>query len=182
MLSWFILQTTVEPFCCVRFWPCARKKEPQGSPPNFSLFCYKVVLYWKASQVALVVKNLPANAGGDMGSISKLGRPPGGGNGNPLQYSCLENPTDTGPGGLQSMGSQTVGHWSGFTRTYWKASLSVAVFGIKCAFFTHTAKFVVWNNFVIFFNGRVLDMISTMKKRSIVWQEVYDDEGKVRGY
>ena len=31
---------------------------------------------------------------GDLGSISETGRPPGGGNGNPLQYSCLENPTD----------------------------------------------------------------------------------------
>ena len=42
-----------------------------------------------------VVKNLPANAG-DMGSIPGLGRPLGGGNGNPLQYSCLEDPTDRG--------------------------------------------------------------------------------------
>ena len=43
-----------------------------------------------------VVKNLPANAGdtGDKGSVSWLGRSPGGGNGNPLQYSCLENPMD----------------------------------------------------------------------------------------
>ena len=40
--------------------------------------------------------NLPANAGdtGDMGLIPDLGRPPGGGNGNPLQYSYLENPMD----------------------------------------------------------------------------------------
>ena len=44
------------------------------------------------------VKNPPANAGdaGDMGSIPKLGRSPGVGNGNPLQYSCLENSTDRG--------------------------------------------------------------------------------------
>ena len=42
-----------------------------------------------------VVKNLPANAG-DVGSIPELGRSPGGGNGNPLQYSCLENPMDGG--------------------------------------------------------------------------------------
>ena len=49
-----------------------------------------------ASQVALVVKNLPANAGNirDMGSIPGLGRFPGGGNGNPFQYSCQENPMD----------------------------------------------------------------------------------------
>ena len=52
----------------------------------------------RASQVALVVKNPPANAGdiGDANSIPGLGRFPGGGNGNPLQYSCLENPMDRG--------------------------------------------------------------------------------------
>jgi len=38
---------------------------------------------------------LPANAG-DMGLIPGLGRPPGEGNGNPLQYSCLENPMGKG--------------------------------------------------------------------------------------
>ena len=41
------------------------------------------------------VKNPPANAG-DLGSIPGLGRSPGVGNGNPLQYSCQENPTDGG--------------------------------------------------------------------------------------
>ena len=46
----------------------------------------------------LVVKNLPASAGDvrDRGSIPGSGRSPGGGHGNPLQYSCLENPTDRG--------------------------------------------------------------------------------------
>ena len=64
--------------------------------------------YWKnhifdyrdlgASQVVLVVKNPPASAGDikDAGSISGSGRSPGGGHGNLLQYSCLENPMDTG--------------------------------------------------------------------------------------
>ena len=42
-----------------------------------------------------VVKNLLANVG-DMGLIPGSGRYPGGGNGNPLQYSCLENPKDRG--------------------------------------------------------------------------------------
>ena len=48
------------------------------------------------SQVVLVVKNLPANAGdrGEVGSVSELGRSPGEGHGNPLQYYCLENPMD----------------------------------------------------------------------------------------
>ena len=46
----------------------------------------------------LVVKNMPANKGDirDQGSIPGLGRSPGEGLGNPLQYSCLENPTDRG--------------------------------------------------------------------------------------
>ena len=48
-----------------------------------------------------MVKNPPANARGvgDTGSIPGLGRSPGGGHGNPLQYSCLENPTDRGAWG-----------------------------------------------------------------------------------
>ena len=49
-----------------------------------------------AAQIVLVVKNLPANAGDvrDTGSIPGSGRPCEGGHGNPLQYSCLENPLD----------------------------------------------------------------------------------------
>ena len=49
-------------------------------------------------QVVLAVKKLPASAGDtkDPGSIPGWGRSPGGGNGNPLQYSCLENPMDGG--------------------------------------------------------------------------------------
>ena len=46
---------------------------------------------------------------GDPGLIPGLGRSPGEGNGNPLQYSCLENPGTEEPGGLQSMGSKRVG-------------------------------------------------------------------------
>ena len=51
-----------------------------------------------ASQVALVVKNLPENAGDlrDVGLIPGSGRSPGEGNGNPLQYPCLENPMGGG--------------------------------------------------------------------------------------
>ena len=54
-----------------------------------------VLKFW-ASWVALVVENPPANAGdiGNSGSIPGSGRSPGGGHGNPLQYSCLENPMD----------------------------------------------------------------------------------------
>ena len=51
-----------------------------------------------ASQVALVVKNLPANVADarEVGSIPGSGRSPGEGNDNPLQYSCLGNPKDRG--------------------------------------------------------------------------------------
>jgi len=53
---------------------------------------------FRASQVALVVKNPPANAGvaRNVGSIPGLRRSPGEGNGNPLQYSFLENSMDRG--------------------------------------------------------------------------------------
>ena len=59
-----------------------------------------------------MIKNLPVNAGDvrDAGSIPGSGRSPGGGNGNLLQYSCLENPMTEEPGRLQSMGSQRVVH------------------------------------------------------------------------
>ena len=60
-----------------------------------------------------LIKNLPANPGGaeDTGSIPGSGRSPGGGNVNPLQYSCLKNSSDRGAWGLlQSGGSQRVGH------------------------------------------------------------------------
>ena len=60
-------------------------------------FCVSITRHW-ASQAALMVKNPPANAGDlrDSGLIPGLGRSPGGGHGNPLQYSCLENPMDRG--------------------------------------------------------------------------------------
>ena len=72
-----------------------------------------------ASLVAQTVKSLPSSVG-DPGSIPGSGTSPGEVNGNPLQYSCLEDPTDGGeslawrilwieePGRLQSMGSQRV--------------------------------------------------------------------------
>ena len=51
-----------------------------------------------------------ACSAGDRGSISGSGKSPGEGNGEPFQYSCLENPMNRGASGLQFMGSQRVGH------------------------------------------------------------------------
>ena len=61
-------------------------------------FHFVKVAFFSASQVVLVVKSPPTNAGDirDSGSIPGLGRSPGGGHGNPLQYSCLGNPMDRG--------------------------------------------------------------------------------------
>ena len=57
-----------------------------------------IYIFIRAFQVALVVKNPPANAGDIKEAVStpELGRHPGGGHDNPLQYSCLENPMDRG--------------------------------------------------------------------------------------
>ena len=64
---------------------------------SLSEFAFPSV-FQRASQVALVIKNPRADAGDarDAGSIPGLGRSLGGGHGNPLQYSCLENPMDRG--------------------------------------------------------------------------------------
>ena len=61
-----------------------------------------------ASQVPLMVNNLPANAGNVriVGLNPRLGRSSGGGRGTPLQYSCLEDPWTEEPGRLQSTGLQ----------------------------------------------------------------------------
>ena len=66
-------------------------------------------LFMVAFPSGSVVKNPPVNAedAGDSGSITGWGRSPGGGHGDPLQHSCLENPRTEEPGGLQSMGSQS---------------------------------------------------------------------------
>ena len=69
--------------------------EPTVGPPKHTCLVYS---YTGASQVELAVKNPPANTGDvrDTGSIPGWGRSSGGGHGNPLQYSWLENPKDRG--------------------------------------------------------------------------------------
>ena len=70
---------------------------------RFLIFRAKLTIYecsfvLGAHPGSTVVKNLPANAENarDVGSIPRSGRPPGVGNGNPLQYACLKNPMDRG--------------------------------------------------------------------------------------
>ena len=57
-----------------------------------------------------MVNNAPANAG-DVGSSPGSGRSPGGGDGNPLQYSCLENPMNRGAWQAAVVGLQRVRRW-----------------------------------------------------------------------
>ena len=86
----------------VACWQCKLELLPLCA---YHMFIFHIGLFYGlhvlwgcygASQMVLVVKNLPANAGDirDVGFISGLGRSPGGEHGNPLQYSCLENPMD----------------------------------------------------------------------------------------
>ena len=84
MLAWYLIPNTMG-------------RSSRKVPP----FCWLSVCMWslaRTSQVALVVKNSPANARDkrDASSIPGSGRSPGGGHGNTLQYSCLENPKDRG--------------------------------------------------------------------------------------
>ena len=78
--------------------------EVRGTQPCFSSR--------SVSQAVLMVKNLPVNAGNmrDVGSIPGFGRSLGGGHGHPLQYSCLENPMDSGAWKAHSMVLQRVRH------------------------------------------------------------------------
>ena len=89
----------------------------------FVIITYAITLLW-ASQVVLVVKNPPANAGDIRGTglIPGSGRSYGEGTGNPLQYSCLENPMDRGTCWAtvqRIVESQRDGHhWNDLAHTY----------------------------------------------------------------
>ena len=84
--SLLVIRNSVD-FCVLTLYPATLL--------SYNRFSYGI---FRSSQVGLVVKNPPANAGDvrDVSSIPCLGRSPGGRHGNPLQYSCLENPTDRG--------------------------------------------------------------------------------------
>ena len=75
-----------------------RLKKKKGGGNWYSLICVHYIFSCWTSQVALVVKNLPAKAEDvrDADSVPGLGKSPAGGHGNPLQNPCLENPMDRG--------------------------------------------------------------------------------------
>ena len=85
-------------FCSSRWGTWMRKQGDKLKDHVFYHHHQINILLEAAPQVALVLKNPPANAGSirDVGLIPGLGRTPGGGNGNSLQYSFLENPMDRG--------------------------------------------------------------------------------------
>ena len=112
------------------------------------------------SQVVLVVKNLPVNAGDvkDVGSITGSGRSPGGGYGNPLPYPCVENLMDRG--GSQHSTSYTKDiqifeKWINRYQHYmyfalpleYSIQILVVVFFSWISFFTNSIQWLFWGNF-----------------------------------
>ena len=89
-----------------------------GLIPGWGIKIRQAVLYSqsflkkKKNTIAQHIKDSTSSAGdtGDVGSNLGSGKCPGRGNVSPLQYSCQEIPCTEEPGGLQFMGSQTVGH------------------------------------------------------------------------
>ena len=78
-----------------KVWSAEYRTTGDSYPRCFYRSVTAFVLHYLFKDVGPVVKNLPANAG-DTILIPVLGRSPGGGNDNPLQYSCLENSMDRG--------------------------------------------------------------------------------------
>ena len=117
-------------YLCYLLYPCYY--------PCF--ICYHFLALFWASQVMLMVKNLPANAGDtrDMGSISGSGRFPGEGNSNPLQYSCLKNLIDRGALTKSQTRLKRLSMHAAFFYKY-------IIGGTKCSLFTY---FLNPNNFV----------------------------------
>ena len=85
-------------FCLIGDYRASWQYKDQDTCPNCWHHYLWIIKLSKSSHTALVVKNMPADAGDirDAGSIPGSGRSPGGEHGNPLQYSCLENPMDRG--------------------------------------------------------------------------------------
>ena len=96
-LTWWALRIIIL-FSTITVCAPPPAQMPQGISHNiFIKQIFSCLILWSwASQVVLVVKNLPANAGDlrDMCLTLELGRSPGGRHGNSLQYSCLQSPMD----------------------------------------------------------------------------------------
>ena len=137
--------------------------------------------------MALVVKNPPDNAGNirDTGSIPESGRSPGEGNGNPLQYSCLENPMDREA--WQATAYNVVESWTGlkpfstYTCTNFKLLLAQWSHLFKTTFcqisisswikilFKHIMKYLLFNNkkkWSTYYNMEILNLENILSKRS----------------
>ena len=109
-------QTTILPFCISFSWGWSWSLSPvQGhEPPSTVLQTHWSMHLFNSKRICCT-----AGASGDSGSSTGSGRSPGGGHGNPLQYSFLENPQTEEPGGLQSLESQRVRHhWSDLARMH----------------------------------------------------------------
>ena len=105
----------------------------RGSKVNPRLYMFdRIIILWQflrwiwASQVALVVKNSPANSG-DPGSIPGSGRCPGEENGYPLQSCCLENLIDRGAWWAIVHGVTRVGHDWATEYAWWLYRMSLAI-------------------------------------------------------
>ena len=131
-------------------------------PAFQTIFLKWICLITGASRVALVVKNLPAKAGNirGMGWISWLGRSSGGGHGNPLKYSCLENPMDRGAWQAIVHGvakSQTQLKWNTHTHTpksIWKQSLLGGVNFLTITLFLNKGLFSLNRRGMLWIVGR----------------------------
>ena len=109
------------PGCCPKWvtWQHGPTWERKRNPLGYECTCLRRPHTgpWARQQTSSSVSFLGGSDGkestwntGDLNSIPGSGRSPGGGNGNPLQRSCLGNPMDRGPGRPQSTGAQRVGH------------------------------------------------------------------------
>ena len=106
-----------------------------------------------------MVKNPSASAGGvrTVGSIPGWGRSPGEGNGNPLQYSCIEKPMDGGAGGLWSTGSQSQTQASEqlqSTQLYglFRTGFCIHLFSLLCFVFSLTSALIFVSVFLLIFS------------------------------
>ena len=129
----------------------------------FKIGIYVTMPFIWASQLAVVVSNLPANAGDvrNTSSIPESGRSTAGGHDNPLQYFCLENPMDRGA--WQTVGLQRVGHdWATNTHTHSNARGMGSITGRELKSYMPGEKLRV-------FAGRVLTIWTTREGSHATW-------------